>query len=92
MFQAAYVTTLAPFVILLVLLVRGLTLPGSLRGLVFFLSPRWERLLDARVWADAAVQVFFSLSSSMGALITLSSYNRFHNNCYRHGSALLCSA
>ena len=40
-------------------------------------------LLPHQVWKDAAVQIFYSLSVSWGGLITLSSYNRFKNNCYR---------
>lgn len=35
-----------------------------------------------QVWGDAAVQIFFALSPAWGGLITLSSYNKFSNNCY----------
>ncbi|KAF7629202.1 hypothetical protein Mgra_00009265 [Meloidogyne graminicola] len=34
------------------------------------------------VWGNAAIQVFYSLSICTGGLITLSSYNRFHNNIF----------
>ncbi|CAB3224940.1 unnamed protein product [Arctia plantaginis] len=37
---------------------------------------------SGKVWGDAAVQIFFALSPAWGGLITLSSYNKFSNNCY----------
>ena len=62
---------------------RGLSLPNSMQGLKFFLIPNWSRLKDPKVWGDAAQQIFFSLSLGRGGLITLASYNDYHNNIFR---------
>ena len=45
--------------------------------------PDWDRLTSIEVWEGAAVQIFFSLSVAGGGLITLASYNKFHNNVLR---------
>nr|KAG5686855.1 hypothetical protein BaRGS_003545 [Batillaria attramentaria] len=79
--KAVYFTAFFPYIVLTILLIRGLTLEGSVDGILYFLTPQWDQLLNAKVWGDAAVQIFFSLSPCWGGLITLSSYNRFHNNC-----------
>ncbi|KAK0418475.1 hypothetical protein QR680_013577 [Steinernema hermaphroditum] len=81
--KVVYITVIVPYIILLVLIARFLTLPGSLDGLYYFYSPDWDVLYDLRVWGSAAVQVFYSLSTCSGGLITLSSYNRFHNNVFK---------
>ena len=81
--QAVWFTALFPYLILTILLIRAATLPGFMDGIWFYLTPRWELLLKANVWGDAAMQIFFSLSPCWGGLITLASYNRFHNDCFR---------
>uniref|UniRef100_A0A1I8GB13 Transporter n=1 Tax=Macrostomum lignano TaxID=282301 RepID=A0A1I8GB13_9PLAT len=78
--KAVYFTGLFPYLVLTILLIRGLTLEGSSKGLEYFFIPNWDRLADAKVWGDAAMQVFFSLASGWGGIIALSSYNKFHNN------------
>lgn len=49
----------------------------------YFLQPDFSRLKEVEVWSDAAIQIFYSLGVSFGCLITLSSYNKFNNNCMR---------
>ncbi|KAJ8313056.1 hypothetical protein KUTeg_010429, partial [Tegillarca granosa] len=79
-----------PYFMLMILLVRGVMLEGSLDGIKYYISPQWDRLLSKEIWIAAAAQIFFSLGPGFGVLLALSSYNRFHNNCYR--DALLTSA
>ncbi|KAF7237394.1 hypothetical protein EG68_11103 [Paragonimus skrjabini miyazakii] len=81
--KAVWITATLPYVILSILLVRGLTLEGSLKGIKYYLTPHFASLLEVSVWKDAASQIFFSLGPGFGVLLALSSYNKFHNNCYR---------
>ncbi|KAI4896697.1 hypothetical protein NFI96_016087, partial [Prochilodus magdalenae] len=81
--KVVYFTATFPYLMLMVLLVRGLTLPGALQGVVFYLYPDPEKLLDPQVWMEAGAQVFFSYSTCVGMLTVLGSYNTYNNNCYR---------
>ncbi|XP_051952916.1 sodium- and chloride-dependent GABA transporter 2-like [Xyrauchen texanus] len=87
--KVVYFTATFPYVMLLVLLIRGLTLPGALQGVVFYLYPVPARLFDPQVWMEAGAQIFFSYSLGTASLTVLGSYNKYNNNCYRD-SLLLC--
>jgi NSS family neurotransmitter:Na+ symporter len=63
----------ALFVLLLVLIVRSVTLPGSGAGLEFYLKPDLSKITNQAILA-AVGQGFFSLSLGMGCMITYGSY------------------
>lgn len=81
--QVIWFTALFPYVVLLILLGRAVTLKGAVDGLLYFVIPRWEELLTPGPWMDGATQIFFAYSIGCGALPALGSYNKFHHNCYK---------
>lgn len=68
------VTVLVPYILLSVLMVQTLKLDGALDGVIYFLKPRWNQLLNFKVWTNAAAQVFNSLGIAFGGLITFGSF------------------
>ncbi|KAM6977041.1 sodium- and chloride-dependent creatine transporter 1 [Aplochiton taeniatus] len=86
--KVVYFTAIFPYLVLVVLLAHGVTLPGALDGIVYYLKPDWSKLGEAQVWIDAGTQIFFSYAIGLGALTALGSYNRFHNNCYQDAFVL----
>lgn len=81
--KAAYFTATFPYAMLLVLLIRGVSLPGAIDGIIYYLYPDISRLSDPQVWMDAGTQVFFSYAIGLGFLTSLGSYNTFKNDCYK---------
>lgn len=51
--QIVYFTALFPYVVLILLLVHGVTLPGALGGIVYYLKPDWSKLAEAQVRVSA---------------------------------------
>uniref|UniRef100_A0A4W3KIZ2 Transporter n=1 Tax=Callorhinchus milii TaxID=7868 RepID=A0A4W3KIZ2_CALMI len=88
--KVVYITATFPFLMLLVLLIRGVTLPGAAQGIKFYLYPDISRLGDPQVWIDAGTQIFFSYAICLGAMTSLGSYNKYKYNCYRDCMLLGC--
>ncbi|XP_052261295.1 sodium- and chloride-dependent neutral and basic amino acid transporter B(0+)-like [Dreissena polymorpha] len=88
--KVVYFTATFPYVILIILLVRGCLLDGAIDGVKYFIVPEWSKLATLDVWAAAAGQMFFSLSVAFGGILMFGSYNKFKNNVY--GDALIISS
>ncbi|XP_076330637.1 sodium- and chloride-dependent GABA transporter 1-like [Tachypleus tridentatus] len=82
------VSAVTPYVILIVLFIRGVTLEGAGDGLLFYISPQFDKLLDPKVWVTAGTQVFFTFGVGFGSVVTLGSYNKFSHNFFRDGYIL----
>lgn len=63
----------ALFLIILVLVIRGITLPGARKGIEFLLNPDWTKINSKSVLV-ALGHAFFTLSLGMGAMMTYGSY------------------
>uniref|UniRef100_A0AAQ4R7C1 Transporter n=1 Tax=Gasterosteus aculeatus aculeatus TaxID=481459 RepID=A0AAQ4R7C1_GASAC len=83
--QVVYFTATFPYVVILILLIRGVTLEGAIDGIEFYVGSQSNltKLTEAQVWKDAATQTFYSLSIGWGGVMTLASYNTFHNNVFK---------
>jgi len=73
--KVVYFTALFPYVILFAFLVRNLMLEGAWYGVTYLFTPDLSKLLEPKVWLNAATQIFFSLSLGFGGMIAFSSFN-----------------
>lgn len=72
--KVAVWTVTIPWALLLVLLVRGLTLPGAVDGLNYYLSPDLVALGNVDVWFAAFSQIAFTLSLGMAGMFAYGSF------------------
>jgi len=84
--KVVYVTVLAPWALLVIFVIRGLTLPGAMKGLEYYLfvHANLDYLLLSKTWLNAYTQVFFSLSIGFGIMFAYGSFLNPKTNIVRN--------
>ncbi|XP_056142732.1 sodium- and chloride-dependent transporter XTRP3-like [Lampris incognitus] len=78
--KVVYFTATFPYVVLIIYLIRGVTLPGAFNGIIYMFTPKMDQLANPTTWINAATQIFLSLGLGFGSLIAFASYNQYNNN------------
>ena len=82
--NVTYVTVLAPFALMAILIVRTATLPGAIDGIRYYIGKfDTKKLGDFQVWASALSQCLFSLSPGFATAITMSAMTDKHEDVHR---------
>lgn len=62
--KCSYFLALFPYVIMIALLVRSVTLEGAAKGILFFITPQWHELANPKVIHSK----FFNLSKQIDSI------------------------
>lgn len=72
--KVVYFTVLFPYVVLIILFFRAVSLPGAGLGLQHLFTPDLEKAYNPQVWLEAGTQIFYSLGLGLGCNIILASH------------------
>lgn len=79
--KVSYFTAIFPYIMITILIIRGVTLDGAMKGLEFYiLTVDMAKLLTLQTWIDASSQALFCLGIAQGSLLTLGKHNSFNYN------------
>jgi len=83
-FQAAYFTAFFPYIVLSILLVRSLTLEGSIDGIIYYFKPQWSKLGEAKVEDQLLLYVFifFTVGHGVKDCPFMFLFQSIHNNVH----------
>ena len=68
MWQVVWVTATMPYVVLSILLVRGVMLPGAVNGILYYITPRADRLADPQVTSRPDISCFRCKPANLAVL------------------------
>jgi len=72
--RVAVWTVTIPWALLVILMIRGVTLPGAIDGLNYYLTPDFAALGNVEVWFAAFSQIAFTLSLGMAGMFAYGSF------------------
>ncbi|MDX1632950.1 MAG: sodium-dependent transporter, partial [Thermoanaerobaculia bacterium] len=75
---------------MIVLIVRGITLPHGEEGVFLLFTPNFEIAKDPAVWQGAMSQIFFSLSLGFGVMTAYGSYLPRDADHFNNGLVTAC--
>ncbi len=80
-----------PFILLIILFFRAITLDGAIEGITYYLKPNFSLFFSADLWLAAITQVFFSLSLGFGIMMAYASFNS-PNQSITQNAVTICLA
>ncbi|XP_052801546.1 sodium-dependent proline transporter-like isoform X2 [Mya arenaria] len=90
--KVIYVTATVPFFLTVAIFIRSLMLPGAANGLIHFIYPDFEKIMQPRVWIEATLMTFYTLGFGWGGNMLLGSHAHFKENSLRTSIVLpLCN-
>lgn len=78
--KVMFLTVFVPIGLMLVIWVRSMTLPGSVTGMLYYITPTFDRITDPKVWLEAALMACYTLGPGWGTIPLIGSHNKFSGN------------
>ncbi|KAH3775173.1 creatine transporter-like [Dreissena polymorpha] len=89
--KVMYVTVFLPIILMLGIWARALMLKGSVQGMLYYITPTFDRITDIQVWIEAAMMATYTLGPGWGTIPMIASENSFHGNTIKYSIlATLC--
>ena len=80
--KVVYLTAVGPYLILVVMLVKALSLEGWEKGVEFLFKPDYSRLFTIKIWKEAISQVMYGSGVAYGPLM-------FYGGCRQRERAIV---